>query len=360
MAFARKIKVLLADDSAFMRRELSRILEADGEFEVIAAVRNGQEAVLKARETEPDVVALDINMPVMDGLTALQHIMVQSPRPCIVISSLTQEGSVTAFEALELGAIDFIPKPGGTISADIGALAPLIRRKVKEAAGSSARAIRRRTRQEGGPSLSFRFPARQRSRRIILIGQSTGGPNTILEVLPRLPADLGCPILLVQHMPGFFTPSFAERLDKSCSLRVAEAVDGEMIQPGRVYLAPGDRHMTVGPHPDRPGTALWVRSQPEGTLFKPSVDVTLGSVVKRYGRLAIGVLLTGMGDDGADAMASLKRAGGRTIAESEETAIVFGMPKEAIRRGGAEFVLPAPLIAEKLVALLEEEMADAG
>ncbi|MDQ7006048.1 MAG: chemotaxis response regulator protein-glutamate methylesterase [Acidobacteriota bacterium] len=352
-----KIRVLIADDSALMRRELTRILESDPQIEVLAAARNGQDAVEKTRKLDPDVVALDINMPVMDGLTALQNIMMDSPRPVVMISSLTQEGALTSYEALELGAVDFVGKPGGTISRDIRRSSDEIINKIKAAASANkkrlshhrvrrpATATKRATRTAARPSANGR---------IVVIGQSTGGPNTILDILPLLPADLGAPVVIIQHMPASFTPSFAERLDRHCAFPFKQAEAHDVVEDNHGYLAPGDSHMLLarrGGH--RKGALVRLSPEPADTLHRPSVDVTMHSILQLYGGPNIvAVLLTGMGADGADAMAAIRKAGGRTIAESEETSIVFGMPREAIARGGAEFVLPSYEIAEKIVALV--------
>jgi len=352
-----KISVVIADDSALMRREIKKILETDPQIEVVAAARDGRDAVEKTREFEPDVVALDINMPVMDGLTALQHIMMECPRPVVMVSSLTQEGALTSYEALELGAVDFVGKPGGTISRDIGKVGEEIIYKIKAAAGANRKRlglarVKRRRAEPAKRGKQLTTPGKS-SGKIVVIGQSTGGPNTIMDILPFLPEDLGAPVIVIQHMPGSFTPSFAQRLDSNCALPFKEAERGDIIEPNHGYLAPGDIHLMLAPRGEnRPGALARLSSKPEDTLHKPSVDITMMSALDLYGGPNIvAVLLTGMGADGADAMAAIRRAGGRTIAESEETCVVFGMPKEAIARGGAEFVLPSYRIGEKITEL---------
>lgn len=348
------ITVVIADDSAFMRMELKRIIEVDPMLKVVASARNGEEALAKVRELEPDVVALDINMPVMDGITALQHIMMTCPRPCLMISSLTKEGAVTTFEALELGAADFVAKPSGTISKNMGQAAVEIRSKLRNMASAKVRGVRHKRIPAAAGKASPGPAARKLpvGNRVIVIGESTGGPNTILDILPLLPADLGVPVLLVQHMPGTFTASFAERLNGVSQLKVVHGCDGQALDPGTVYVAPGDRQMTVVRKSLlKKGPVLRVSATPE-TLYMPNVDITLASALEIYGNGCIGVLLTGMGADGAESMAKVRQAGGRTIAESEETAIIFGMPKEAIRLNGAEFILPSYKIAEAILNLL--------
>ncbi|MBW1735104.1 MAG: chemotaxis response regulator protein-glutamate methylesterase [Deltaproteobacteria bacterium] len=353
----QKIRVLIADDSAFMRQELKKILQSDPDIEVVGVARNGEEAVERTKALEPDVVALDINMPVMDGLTALQYIMMESPRPVVMVSSLTQEGALTTYEALELGAVDFVGKPGGTISRDIGIVAHEIIYKIRSAACAKTSHLglaRKRRRQERAKRAAPKGSGRKTSEKIVVIGQSTGGPNTIMDILPMFPPDLGAPVIIVQHMPGSFTPSFAQRLDKSCTLSFKEAKSGDIIASDHGYLAPGDIHMVLAPRGMRKnGSLVRLTKTPRNSLHTPSVDVTMESVLSRYGENTIGVLLTGMGSDGAEAMVKIRKAGGRTIAESEETAVVFGMPKEAIRKGGAEFVLPSYEIGEKIVELVK-------
>jgi two-component system chemotaxis response regulator CheB len=349
--------VLIADDSALMRREIKKILESDGDIEVVGVARDGQEAVDKTKELGPDVVALDINMPVMDGLTALQYIMMESPRPVVMISSLTKEGALTTYEALELGAVDFVGKPGGTISRNIDQTAQEILGKVRAAAKANTSRLGLSRRRQQTVAAKRPQPARTReqksSGKIVIIGLSTGGPKTIMDVIPLLPADFGVPVIIVQHMPGHFTPTFAQRIDANCAFPFKEAAHGDVIEFGRGYLAPGDRHMTLAPRGGgKLGFIVRLSDMPADTLHKPSVDVTMQSLLECYGRNVIGVLMTGMGADGARSMASIRQAGGRTIAESEETAIVYGMPAEAVRLGGAEFVLPAREIAAKIMQLV--------
>ncbi len=352
----KKLRVLIADDSALMRREIKRLLEGAGDIEVVGSARDGREAVDKTRELEPDVVALDINMPVMDGLTALQYIMMESPRPVVMISSLTLEGALTTYEALELGAVDFVGKPGGTISRNIDQLSGEIVAKIRSAAKAnrSRLGLARHRRQTAAPRQTSRRPkAAASSGKIVVMGLSTGGPKTIMDIIPYLPPDLDVPFLVVQHMPGHFTPSFARRIHDNCAFAFSEGEHGDVIEANHGYLAPGDRHMTIVPRgAGRPGFMIRLADTPADTLHKPSVDVTMRSVLECYGKNTIGVLMTGMGSDGAQAMAEIRQAGGRTIAESESTAVVYGMPAEAVRLGGAEFVLPAHDVADKIIALV--------
>jgi len=359
-----KIKVLFADDSALMRREVRRIIENDPSIEVVGLARNGQDAVDATKSLQPDVVLLDINMPVLDGLTALQMIMMESPRPVIMLSSLTQKGAITTYEALELGAIDFIPKPGGTISLNIKEVAEDIIRKIKAAANGKLDRMnsgRKRRKRQTKPQAqtaaprSSAVPPAQGLDRIVVIGQSTGGPNAIMEILPHIPANFPAPIVVIQHMPSTFTGSFARRLNDHCAIPFKEIERGDILSPGHGYLAPGDIHCLLAARPaGQSGFTFRLSEFPKGTIHTPSVDVTMNSILEHFGARTIACLLTGMGADGAETMAKVRQAGGRTIAESEETAVVFGMPKEAIRMGGAEFVLPIYEVGPKLVELATE------
>jgi two-component system chemotaxis response regulator CheB len=321
---------------------------------VVDSARNGEEALEKIRTAQPDVVTLDINMPVMDGLDALARIMSEHPLPVVMVSSLTQEGALATFEAIELGAVDFVTKPSGTVSLDIHDMHGEIVRKVRAAARARLHGQRRRPisapRRREPPASRFTPVPQKVSDRLIAIGVSTGGPRTLMEVLPQLPADLAAPIVIVQHMPPTFTASFAHHLDAECALRVKEAEQSEVLVPGQVYVAPGGFQLTVVPSALGPGAAVRLSARLDGQTFAPSVDVLFDSVAKLYGRRAIAVLLTGMGDDGANGMVNIRRAGGLTIAESEETAVIFGMPREAIARGGAEIVAPVQRVPLEIQA----------
>ncbi|KKM11214.1 chemotaxis protein CheY [Clostridiales bacterium PH28_bin88] len=344
----RPIRVLIVDDSALMRKFIAEIFAQDPEIEVVGSARDGQEAVRLAGELEPDVITMDINMPRMDGLTALQHIMYTRPVPVIVLSSLAKKGELATFEALELGAVDCIEKPGGTVSVGIAKIAQEIRMKVKGAASANTRAAARTLKHTERPMKS-QAPSRGLARKLIVIGVSTGGPKTLVEILPALPDDLPAGVLVVQHMPGSFTRSFADRLNSICQMRVAEAGDGQAIEPGQILVAPGDYHLRVERRLGTDSLRVRLSTEPSSTLYRPSVTVTMESALKAAGgSKLVAVLLTGMGDDGAQAMVKIRQAGGRTIAESEETAVVWGMPREAIVRGGAEIVAASYQIAGEI------------
>jgi len=350
------MKVLVIDDSALMRKYLRQILEASNDTEVITA-RDGQDGLNKIREFNPDVVTLDINMPVMDGLTCLSHIMAESPRPVVMISSLTEKGALSTFEALELGAVDYVCKPGGTVSLNIREIDDEIRSKVLNAAGARFRTrrshgLRKRLHRHKQERLAHRRHTERTSSipaatGLVLIGVSTGGPATIETILTQLPENFPWPILIAQHMPARFTPVFARRLDNICDLNVRELEHPTPLTPGLVLIARGGADVILSRRSNR----IMAVSTPINSKYTwhPSVDRMVSSALEHYRASdLIGVLLTGMGDDGAETMARLNREGGHTIAEAEDTAVVYGMPRELIEKGGADKVLPMEMIADTL------------
>lgn len=344
-----------------MRRHLTTLLKTAG-FDV-AVASNGREAVDQVVALRPDVVTLDVNMPEMDGLTALSLIMAACPTPVVMVSSLTTQGAMATLEALAMGAVDYIAKPEGTISLSMGSIADDVVTKVKVAAMAKLRAKTKRPHvgsvREARERIADKAP-RPTSRTgfgLVLIGVSTGGPRTLEEVLPELPADFPWPVLVAQHMPANFTSAFAARMDRLCALRVKEVIKPEALEPGVIYVGRGGTDLTVGNRAGR----LMVLARPETPdhLWHPSVDVLVESALVHVKPTdLIGVLLTGMGYDGAASMTKIKEGGGRTIAESEETAVVFGMPMELIARGGATIVLPAPQVADQLVRWTRGEQGE--
>jgi two-component system, chemotaxis family, protein-glutamate methylesterase/glutaminase len=352
-------KILVVDDSALMRKLLTGVL-VDAGYEVRSA-RNGADGVDIVVEWQPDVVTLDINMPEMDGLTALSLIMTARPTPVVMVSSLTEKGALATFEALALGAVDFIPKPGGTISLHVDDIKAMLLDKVR--AASRAHMVKRPPSRPARPAAVTPShqpaPAKSQSQPrtgtsgasrvpgLVLIGVSTGGPRTLEDILPRLPADFPWPILVAQHMPANFTETFSRRMDGLCALKVVEVAAGMPIAPGHVYIGRGGTDITVTAR----ASGLHVAPRPEtpSVLWHPSVEVMVDSAMQHVPpKQLVGVMLTGMGNDGADAMARLHGAGGRTIAESADTAVVFGMPSELIERRGATLVLPSTAIAGQL------------
>lgn len=363
------IKLLIVDDSALMRRLLVSLFSAEKDFEIRLA-RNGKEAVAQNRDFQPDVVTLDINMPEMDGLTALSLLMVERPVPVVMVSSLTNEGAFVTFEALNLGAVDYVCKPGGSISLSVEEVKEELVRKVRAAAKARLRDPSRQSKVIGlaqklrtdralllakskskasGVQRRRGMPAEEG---LVIIGVSTGGPSTLEEILPLLPVDYPWPILVAQHMPGSFTKPFAERMNKLCQLEVIEVTAPTPMTPGRVYIAKGAADMVVAPRAGQ--LTLVPKPEHPDYLWHPSVELLARSVLEHCNpRQVVGVMLTGMGYDGAEAYTELKQQGARTIAESEDSAIVFGMPAELIRRGGASLVLPAAQIATQLIAWAE-------
>lgn len=351
-----KIRVLICDDSALMRTSLKKIVESAPDLFVAGTARDGVDAVAKARELRPDVITMDINMPGMDGITALQVIMAENIAPVLMVSSLTQEGAQVTFEALALGAFDCVAKPGGTVSVQMGSAAGDIIKKVKAAAkaGTLAKLSRGKSSAgDGGQAApkallkKKKNPVSLHGFKAIAMGISTGGPKTLFEVLPFLPGDLNASVFLVQHMPPTFTLSFAQRIDAHCSMKCVEASVGMAVEPGTIYLGKGGSHLMVHKKADG-AMILRTPNRPEHS-FIPSVDIMMSSVLEIFGSDTVGVLMTGMGDDGADSMVKIRQAGGVTIAESEESAIVFGMPREAIERGGAQIVSPSWEIANQII-----------
>jgi len=347
------IKLLIVDDSALMRRLLNTVFQAEGDFSIRQA-HNGMEAVTLNNEFKPDVVTLDINMPEMDGITALSLIMAERPVPVVMVSSLTEKGALATFEALHLGAVDYVTKPGGTISLSIEDISEKLVGKVRAAAkakvkGSSVRGLTQRLREEREKPLPPTVFMRRSlgNEGLVVMGVSTGGPRTLEDILPLLPANFPWPILVAQHMPPSFTRTFADRMNAMCQLSVVEASQPMPVEPGTVYIGKGGADMVLGRRNDK----LTVLAKPESKEFMwhPSVEL-LGRTALECcdpARL-VAVMLTGMGHDGADAFAEIKKQGGRTIAESEESAVVFGMPAELIKRGGASVVLHAEKVAEQL------------
>ena len=332
-----------------MRQTLKRIIAASADLDLVGLARDGEDAVAKARELRPDVISMDISMPKLDGITALQMILQEKICPVVMVSSLTQKGTATTFECLELGAFDFVGKPDGTVSANLGLVADELLSKLKAAAPRGIVDRLQRTRERRKPyqapmPATFENVTRKRA---VVIGISTGGPATLQEVLPLIPADVPASLFLVQHMRPACIASFAKRLDEHCALKIVEGRSGMPVEPSVCYVAPGGMHLCL--HRKITGEVVIRTPTTPATLFVPSVGVMMASVLSIYGSDTIGVLMTGIGDDGADQMVAIKQAGGHTIAESEQTAVVYGMPREAIERGGACVVAPSHQVAGEIL-----------
>ncbi len=343
----KKYKVLIVDDSAVMRQLLHTILAEDRELEVIGAVPDPLIARERILRLQPDVLTLDVEMPGMDGITFLEKLMRGHPMPVVMISSLTQTGCDTTLRALELGAVDFIPKPKLDVSRGIEEMAREIREKVKNAAKARVR-LPARARPVSARPITTQ-PVLAATHKVVAIGASTGGTEALKEVLVQMPPD-SPGVIVVQHMPERFTSSFAARLDQLSRLSVSEARDGDRILPGHVLLAPGNYHM----EPVRNGAEYRVRVFQEERVnhHRPSVDVMFRACARRLGQNAIGVILTGMGADGAAGMLEMHRAGAYTIAQDEHSCVVFGMPREAIEAGGVDEIAPLEEISSSILKAL--------
>ena len=349
-----KIRVLVVDDSALMRQFISDILRSDPRIEVAGTARDGRDALAQIHNLKPDVVTMDVEMPNMSGLQALDEIMKTNPLPVIMVSSMTQEGAETTLKALSLGCVDFIGKPSGAISLNIKTVGQEIIDKV--IAASTAR-----VRTRGGlsasqartiaPAVRMNPPVNLTGRRdIVAIASSTGGPMALSELIPKLPKKFPVPIVITQHMPKEFTPSFAKRLNDSSEVEVVEGFDGLTLKPGRVVIAPGGKHLTIK---RRAGSAVCSLSDAPPVLsVKPAANIMFLSIADEYGGNVLCVILTGMGRDGTDGAIALKRKGAYVIAESQKSCVVYGMPKAAVDAGVVDEVLPLNEIPDALVRLV--------
>ena len=350
MAPSKPVTVLVVDDSALMRHVLAREIGSDPAIEVVGTATNGEDGLEKIEALNPDVVILDVEMPRMDGLTALRIIMERFPRPVLMLSSLTQEGSRTTMQALELGAVDLVGKPSGSVSVDFHKVRDEVVAKIKVVARNvNMQALRRSAHAppEGAPRVApppkLEVMAMARRGGLVVVGASTGGPRALSEVIPNLPAAMPLPVLIVQHMPAGFTNSLAARLDSISNITVREAAGGDLLQPGLALLAPGGLHMEVAE-----GMRIRLNDGPAVHGVRPSVDITLKSLVKKHGDSCVVSILTGMGSDGLDGAREVKAAGGRVIAEHESTCVVYGMPRAIVEAGIADAVVPLPNIANEI------------
>jgi two-component system chemotaxis response regulator CheB len=359
----KKIRVLIVDDSAFVRKALDRMFSGTPDMTVVGLARDGAEGLEMARELQPDVVTLDMKMPRLGGLETIERLMATQPVRILMLSSLTQEGAEITLRGLELGALDFVDKTSVQGPMNLLSLADEVLTKV--------RAIARAPRPRLGPPVTAAAPAasgaqawaeplrppsvkvedhlpRTTACEAVLIGASTGGPAALQEVVPRLPAGLAASVFIVQHIPKGFTKSLAERLAARSALPVREAQDGELVRPGVVLVAPAGIHMKLR----RRGTVVRVEldEEPRLALHRPSVDVLMQSASQVYGPRALGIVLTGMGSDGAAGLGAIQMAGGRTFAESEETCVIYGMPKAAVEAGVVDQSVPLGRMAAEIVA----------
>ena len=359
---SRKIRVLVVDDSALVRQILVEILKSAPDIEVVGTANDPFMARERIKETNPDVLTLDVEMPRMDGLTFLQNLMRLRPMPVVMISSLTERGAETTLRALELGAVDFVSKPKVDVAGTLGEFAEEILTKIRTAAvarmvGRAAPVAPvvppRHSADAILPAAAAGAAARRPSRttdRIIAIGSSTGGTEAIRTVLGGLPAD--CPaVVIAQHIPAAFSAPFTRRMDSLAAMSVIEPVDRQQIRPGHVYIAPGGKHLLV----ERDGARYLCRLNdgPPVNRHRPSVDVLFRSVAQNVGAHAVGVILTGMGDDGARGLKEMRDAGAPTIAQDEASSVVWGMPGAAVKMGGVGDILPLDRVAEAILRLSE-------
>lgn len=370
------VNVLIVDDSAFMRKSLSIMLESDPGIKIIGTARDGLDGYEKAMALRPDVITMDVEMPRMDGLCALEKIMKDCPTPVLMVSSITTEGAEATLKAMDLGAVDFIPKQLSYVSLDIVKIKEDLVEKVKAIARSrslsrrlaSIRGIAQRLQPHsastGAGSLAHKGPGEPHKGAsesifrpssidfsIVTLGISTGGPFSLQKIIPMLPKDFPLPILVVQHMPPKFTKSLSDRLNSMSQIAVKEAEHGEPIRPGTVYIAQGGFHMKAV-RAGLSSCSIAITQEPATTLHRPSVDVMMDSVVQAYGRNILGVIMTGMGHDGLEGLKQIKARNGYCLAQNEDTCVVYGMPKSAVDAGLADSIVPLEQIPESLVKLV--------
>jgi two-component system, chemotaxis family, protein-glutamate methylesterase/glutaminase len=351
------IKVLITDDSAFMRKAISMMIEKDPEIKVVGVARNGEEALEKIKTLQPDVLTLDVEMPGLNGLEVLKRVMSEDPLPVLMISSVTKEGAEITFKALELGAMDFVTKNLSYVSMDIIKLEKDIIDKIK-AISKRRHFLKKNFILKNNNIENKKPPILKEARnicfknkfRIVAIGSSTGGPGALQEVISKLPKNLPCPVVIAQHMPPGFTRTFSERLNSISEVRVKEAENDEYLENGTVYIAPGNTNMSL----TRKGAKVYLFINPDttGSTYVPSVNVLVGSVAELYRSTAIGVILTGMGNDGLEGIKKLKSNYGYVIAQDEATCVIYGMPKAIIDNSLADSICPINEITSKIVSIV--------
>jgi two-component system, chemotaxis family, protein-glutamate methylesterase/glutaminase len=336
-----KIRVLVTDDSLFMRAAIKKILAGDPRFDVIGEAKDGRDAVDKVQALRPDVCTMDFNMPNLDGAGAVREIMRIRPTPVVMLSAHTHEGAKETFEALAAGAVDFLAKPSGEVSADFTRIGDQLREKVAAAAHARPMPMVHAQRPAPTPRITAPRAVGVVGPKIVVVGVSTGGPAALGRFLPRFPADTSLALIVVQHLPGGFTAALAERLDGMSAIRVREAADGDRPEAGLALVAPGDRHLEVLPD----GT-LRTTNGPEVNGVRPSADVTMRSAAAVFGRRAVGVVMTGMGRDGAEGMRAIKAVGGATLVQDEGSSVIWGMPRACVEAGVADRVVALDALAD--------------
>lgn len=342
-----RIRVLVVDDSALMRKLIPAILARDSSIEVVGTAMDGAFALKKIEELRPDVVTLDLEMPRMDGLQTLRLIMRQAPLPVVLFSTHSKQGGYSTFKALALGAVDFLTKPKDASAGHLDDVADQLIAKIKVAKRAAGRKLPPAIVSDEPPAPKKKRRAPSPPRRVIAIGISTGGPNALQYMLSQIPADFLSTIIIVQHMPEGFTEMFAKRLDECCALEVHEARSGDLLLAGRALICPGNRHIMVRRMPR--GDMVVLSDGPAVNGHRPSADVLFHSVAQEFGLTSVGLLMTGMGDDGAEGLGAIQAAGGMTIAQSEDTCVVSGMPRAAILKGHANKIIPLEALGPFLV-----------
>jgi two-component system chemotaxis response regulator CheB len=352
--------VLVVDDSAFMRRLISQIIDASPDFRVVGTARNGLDALRQIHALDPRIVTLDVEMPELDGMQTLGYIMSETPRPVVMLSAAGTEGGVDlTLRCLELGAVDFVRKPSGPISLDLETVAETLLGALRAATQVNLDGVQALARPRFVATAKAAPAVASGAIRVVAIAASTGGPRALAEVIPNLPDDLDAAVLVVQHMPAGFTRSLAARLDLMSRLRVGEAQEGDRIERNRVYLAPGGLHMRIAVGGDGvPRIALDVSPTIWGV--RPSADRLFASAARHYGASAVGVVLTGMGRDGADGLLAMRQAGGTGIVQDRATSTIYGMPAVALQRAGADRVCALADVAPTVVELLAGQRGRGG
>lgn len=361
-----KVRVLVVDDSKFFRRRVTEIINASADLEVVGVAENGEEALQKVLELKPDVVTMDIEMPVMDGIMAVRRIMAKCPTPVVMFSSLSSEGAKATLDALDAGAADYLPKRFEDIAKDKeqakrllcekvyslgkrGILAPAARPAVPAATPKSAAVASTPLKLKPSTPVAAakHYPPSKSTIKMLLMGTSTGGPVALQKVLTLLPENFPVPVLVVQHMPGTFTPAFSQRLDQACRVRVKEASDGDVLKPGCVYIAPGGQQMILDPR----ASALTLRivAGDPGLNYKPSVDVTFSSVSAAFAGPVLAIIMTGMGADGREGARALKAKGAEVWAQDEKSCVVYGMPAAIVDAGLADHVYDLACLGENII-----------
>ncbi|MCK5505622.1 MAG: chemotaxis response regulator protein-glutamate methylesterase [Thermodesulfovibrionia bacterium] len=342
------VKVLIVDDSAFIRNVLTNMLSSDPDIKVVGIAKNGIEAIEKTAELKPDLVTMDVEMPKMNGIEALKHIMTINPVPVLMVSAVTTEGAKETLEALEIGAVDFIPKNLSDLSFNIVKIKELLIEKIKKIAerGLVLNKINYSPKPLQTPEAKKSTICREI--RVVAIGTSTGGPKALYNIISKIPKDFPVPILIAQHMPPAFTGPFAERLNQLSSMDVKEAENGEIIKRGTAYVAPGAGHMGVTGNRVTE-TSINISADDGKYIYKPSVDLLMLSISANFSGRVLGVILTGLGNDGEKGIRDIKNKGGKVIAESKETCVVYGMPKAIIEAGLADKIVPLDNIAAEIV-----------